>query len=327
MRLQRVATSAVAAAGLLLGGADEQPGEGLPDRALRVGIAAALAVISDYSGTVWPASPDAPTQMLLVLQDQEYLFCPEPAVAAALEGEGFASLGRDPVSGCDLAARPRRLPPNLLATFPAVAGISTVVIGSPAATGRTIEDWAATLLHEHVHQMQASMPGYARGTAALDLANGDETGQWMLDYPFPYEAAAAEFRDLADAAIAALAAEEEDFVSALEGYAGRRRAFLEALAPKDARYLEFQLWQEGVARWSEQALIRAAGRRWPYDGAWIDRHAARHAQELRQAELAMDGRVAFYALGAAEAGLLERLGPEWRERYLNEPFALGPYFP
>jgi hypothetical protein len=66
------------------------------------------------------------------------------------------------------------------------------------------------------------------------------------------------------------------------------------LAPSDYRYLEFQLWQEGVARSIEYAAARAAAR-----------------------------RIAFYLLGAAIALLLDNTRSGWKRTYTEQPFTLA----
>ena len=91
--------------------------------------------------------------------------------------------------------------------------------------------------------------------------------------------------------------------------------------------MERLLWREGVARWSETALVEAAGGLWPYGEGWAEAHWLHVLRELAGAKLALHGRAAFYPLGAAEAALLERADAGWRARYLAEPFAMGPYFP
>lgn len=47
-------------------------------------------------------------------------------------------------------------------------------------------------------------------------------------------------------------------------------------------------------------------------------------QGLAELDLAQQGRVAVYPIGAGEAMLLDAAGPDWREQYWSEPFALGP---
>ena len=41
-------------------------------------------------------------------------------------------------------------------------------------------------MHEHFHQLQYAQPGYFQAVAALGLSHGDQTGTWILNYPFPY---------------------------------------------------------------------------------------------------------------------------------------------
>ena len=49
-------------------------------------------------------------------------------------------------------------------------------------------------------------------------------------------------------------------------------------------------------------------------------------RDLAVADLAGARRVAFYAFGAAEGLLLDKVNPEWRRRYLEEKFDLEPYY-
>ena len=52
---------------------------------------------------------------------------------------------------------------------------------------KTSTPWVVTMLHEHFHQLQDSQPNVFQDVMALDLAGGDQTGMWMLNYPFPYK--------------------------------------------------------------------------------------------------------------------------------------------
>ena len=121
--------------------------------------------------------------VLLVADSTEYLIGhPRPTAE-------FTSLGRDSTLQREVWARPRRFPPNLLATFPAVGGRPTIVVGTAERTGKSSAEWVLTLMHEHFHQWQSSLPDYYPRVNGLGLARGDTTGQWMLDYPFPYDSA------------------------------------------------------------------------------------------------------------------------------------------
>ena len=259
--------------------------------------------------------------VLLVADSAEYL------VGHFRPTSEFTSLGRDALLGRDVLVRPRRFSPTLLATFPAVGGLSTIVVGSAENTGKSSVEWVLTLLHEHFHQWQTSLPDYYARADALGLARGDTTGQWMLNYPFPYDSVPVQ---RAVKALATSLARGET----LEAVAQQHEALRRVLSPDDARYLEFQLWQEGVSRFVELAAAEAAAkagkpapafRRLP-DYLPYAELAARLRRELERElagiNLAGERRVSFYPLGAGLALLLERTGPEWRRRYETHPFSL-----
>jgi hypothetical protein len=251
--------------------------------------------------------------------------------------EDFVRIGDDPALGGEVRARPRRFSPSLLATFPAVGGIPTVVVGSAGATGKSSTAWVLTLLHEHFHQWQYSQLDYYPGVSRLDLARGDTTGQWMLDYPFPYDSAPVQraMRSLASALGRALEARPKDQADALTNAVAARDTLRSRLTDADYRYLEFQLWQEGAARFIEYAAARAAGGAGepsaefrslpdyePY-GKAAERAREVLRRELEQLDLARQRRVAFYPVGAAVAMVLDRSRPDWKQTYARRPFALA----
>lgn len=278
--------------------------------------ARARETVEAHGDALWPGLAEAPFRLLLNDGAREFLVCGEAP------GD-FEPAGRDRETGCSIAQRDARFSPNLMATFP-LFGVSTIVIGTPDQTGQTPRAWQQVLLHEHMHQFQDSHPdsSYA-AVMALDLNGGDETGMWMLDYPFPYSdpSIAAAARSLADAAIIALAADSADFDTAFDQYVLARTRFSARLEAADRRYYEFQVWKEGVARWVELALARLAG-----DSDEADRQIARMLDELETLSLPDWQRVAFYALGSADAELLERRDTRWRERYFDQPFRLDILF-
>lgn len=278
--------------------------------------ATARAIADTVGERVWPGFSEAPFQILLIEGDTETLVCGEGP------GEGFTPAGVDPATGCATATRERQFPQHFLASFPAVDGIPTIVVGTPQATGLTPSRWMFTLLHEHLHQMQDAQPGVWEGVLALDLHDGDTTGMWMLNYPFPYDDpdAGAALRALADAAAAALDSHGEDFEPAYAAYRQARADFLATVSERDARYWEFQLWKEGAARWTEFELARQSGRQHEVGDQW-----RRMLGELEDMDLAGWRRTCVYALGAADAHLLERAGVPWRETYWTEPFSLAPH--
>jgi hypothetical protein len=323
------------AASLLLSLIAASPGpraQGTPSlrQADRVRLAEAFALARRVADRVWPGWAGTPFPVLLVTDSVEFL------LGAPGQDPGFVRSGFDSVLGQEVWTRPRQFPPTLLATFPAVAGKPTVVIGTPERTGKASTAWVITLLHEHFHQWQTSRPDYYRGVVALGLARGDTTGQWMLNYAFPYDSAPvqASARRLATALRKALDAPAASRRDALAAVVAARDELRSRLSPEDYRYLEFQFWQEGVARYVEYAALEAAvaegqgGAAFrslpdyePYAAA-LERRRQGLRQELDTLALGRDRRVAFYPLGAAIALLLDRSRPGWKREYAERPFAL-----
>jgi len=290
-------------------------------------IGEARSIAGAQGDTIWPGFAKTPYPVLYVGKDNSFLFCPAGAA------KGFTPLQTDPFTKCAIKTRQRVFAANLKATFPAVDGISTVVIGAPAQTEGSNAGWIATLLHEHFHQMQMSQPGYYDAVKALDLSGGKTGGMWMLNFPFPYQNARtkAAFADMAHALRAALRTNTDaDLQKQTAMYRQARRAAFASLSPREARYGEFQLWQEGVARYSEIALAEAAIERArrgqsPYDySALAVNLRMRVLENLEHFDLAQNKRVSFYALGAGEALLLDRIRPNWRTQYFHTGMAMGP---
>lgn len=263
---------------------------------------------------VWPGWSAAPFGLLLIDGDEELIVSSSAEVTER---------------------RKRTLDPHLLATFPAVDGTPTIVVGTPAMTGKSETAWVITLLHEHFHQLQQSQSWYSEKTLGLGLAKGDTTGMWMLNYDFPYRDAAVQARydRFAHALAAALRARGTvGFTGALREVKQQWRALREALKPEDYAYARFQFWQEGVARYVELTAARevaaltprpvcAAGAAEVADVTLQGVLAALDAPKLAERK-----RVAFYAAGAAIALLLDETSPAWKGRYLEQPFAMETYF-
>lgn len=278
---------------------------------------------------VWKGWAAAPFAVLLVTDSVEFLvWHPRPSA-------DFQSLGYDSLLGSEVLARPRQYPPTYLATFPAVGGVPTIVAGQPATTGKSSSEWVLTLMHEHFHQLQNSQPRYYAAVDSLQLSHGDQTGMWMLNYAFPYDSAPIQraFAGLSQALTAALA---DPSRAALQRYAAARRAVRAALGPEDTRYMDFQLWQEGVARYTEYACARAAARGYtpsaPFAAlpdfiSYADAATRLRGQvesELSRPDLGAKRRVLFYPLGAATALLLEKTVPRWKDQYFSHLLTLDP---
>lgn len=304
------------------GTAHGQVGRRLPEQD-RVRLAEAFRLAEALRPAVWPGWERTPMPVLFVADSAEYLIGhPDPT-------DDFSSLGRDSLLRREVYVRSRRFHPTLLATFPAVAGRSTIVVGSATRTGKSAAAWVVTLLHEHFHQWQSTLPGYYARAAALGLAGSDTTGQWMLDYPFPYDSVPVRraVGDLAASLGRALRTPRDDRADALRKLAADRVRLRGILSPADYRYLEFQLWQEGVPRFVEMAAAEAAGQD---HGAYRELAARMRRElyrELETMDTGRDRRVSFYALGAGIASLLQEIRPGWREVYERRPFVLAELLP
>jgi hypothetical protein len=302
----------------------------------RVRLAEAMRLADKLRDEIWPGWSDTPMRVLLVTDSVEFL------IGHSGPSADFANLGYDSLLKREIWTRPRQFPPTLLATFPAVSGKPTIVIGSAERTGKSSTAWVLTLLHEHFHQWQSSRPDYYASVARLDLARGDSTGQWMLDYAFPYDSVPVQqaVRGLATALGQALDAPPGARSSALKAVVSAREALRRRLTVADYRYFEFQLWQEGVARYIEYAAARAAAAEpgkplaaferladfEPYSAAATEARRGLR-RELEQLALGRQRRIAFYPLGAAMALVLEDTRPGWKSAYRRRPFALAALLP
>ena len=308
--------------------AQDKPNPQLPkDDATRVREFYRLAAV--IQDRVWPGWSKVPAPLMLVTAETEFL-THHPAPPAELTK----------ISD-DVSARPRQFPTDFQATFPAFGPPSVIVIGEPASTeSKTSTPWLFTVMHEHFHQLQNAQPGYFDAVRGLGLSRGDTSGMWMLNYPFPYEKpeVAETFSQLRDLLLRALAEKDDALVQKqAKEYIGQRHKFFALLSPDDGKYFSFQLWQEGIARYTEVKSAEAAAQYRPtaefaaladYEpfASYAGRARAKTLDELRQADLAKWKRTVVYSFGAAEGFLLDRINPKWKEQYFQRMLSLDSYF-
>ena len=278
---------------------------------------------------IWPDWSKVAAPLLLVTNDTEFLtHHPSPPT-------GFAKVAEDTYE------RPRQFPTNLLATFPAFGPPSVIVIGEPENTeAKTSTAWVITLMHEHFHQLQDAQPGMFDAVGKLGLARGDTTGMWMLNYPFPYDDAKIDtsFAHVRELLLAAVYAPDGNaFETSAEAYVSARTKFLAQLTPDDRKYVSFQLWKEGIARYTQiKCAEAAAGYHASSQFAALPDYEpfatySSHARsdtlaELAKVDLGKWKRVSIYPWGAAEGLFLDRYQQKWKEGYWLNPFTLDPYF-
>ncbi len=300
----------------------------------RIRLAEAFRLADEIGNDVWPNWSKAPFAVLLVTPDYEFLIRhPKPS------GD-FAKLAYDPVLKSDVYYRKRTFPKTFLATFPAIEGsmISTIVVGQAENTWvKTSTPWVITLLHEHFHQLQDSQPNFYADVGALNLAHGDQTGMWMLNFPFPYDRKEVQdqfalmSRLLADA----IRSPKTERRKKMRDYLEARRKFQSMISLDDYKYLSFQFWKEGIARYTEYQVARVAAAKYQpgkefvalkdyrsfadvakttYDGIF---------RQLVTQKLGESKREVVYSFGAAEGLLLDNVNPRWRSGYFKDKFDLG----
>jgi hypothetical protein len=304
----------------------------------RTRLAEALRLADGLGERLWHGWQQAPFAILLVTPDAEYLLRhPHPAA-------DFSLVNYDPLLRSKVYARKRTQNIHLLATFP-LDGVPTIVVGQAENTEQSQSTrWVITLIHEHFHQLQYSQPDYYADVNRLELSRGDQTGMWMLNYAFPYtqEKVNDRFNTMSRLLAECLHAKNKKALrESFAAYSKAQHALAASLDAADYRYLSFQLWQEGIARYTEYRMAALAAAYHKPSKAFrslpdYETFAAVAARlrtgildELQKMELrdARRQRVAFYAVGAAEGLLLDRLQPDWRRRYFSEKFYLEAYFP
>jgi hypothetical protein len=164
---------------------------------------------------------------------------------------------------------------------------------------------------------------------------------WMLNFPFPYEKqeVSQQFSVLARSLIEAVDAKTPVlFSSKLAAYLEARDALKKMLSADDYRYMSFQLWKEGMARYTEYRVAHWAASKYEPSrefrdlkdyttfAAAADQVREGIVRELSTLKLPDYKRVAFYPLGAGEGLLLDTADPGWRTRYFAEKFDNEVYF-
>lgn len=302
----------------------------------RVRIAEVFRLAEHLGNDVWDDWDKAPFAFLLVTPDYEYLLRhPNPS-------DDFLLLGYDELLKSEVRYRKRVYSPQLLATFPAVNGYSTIVIGQAEHTmAKSSTPWVAVALHEHFHQLQYARPEYYPEVDKLNLSRGDQSGMWMLNYPFPYDSTVVTtaFSKLCLQLASALKARgSASFRGEVNRYLEARREFKHLLKEDDYRYFSFQLWQEGIARYTEYRVASLASKAYvpssefqklpdftPFDTVAGNLRTG-IVDILSTLNLAEYKRSAFYPFGAAEGLLLDAINPQWQKEYFREKFDLEKYF-
>ena len=300
----------------------------------KIRINEAIQIFKNSGNSIWSNWDKAPFTLILVTEENEYL------INIANPPVDFKNIGYDSIIGNSIYTRPRQFNINFLATFPAVNGIPTIVVGLPENTGKSSTDWIVTLLHEHFHHYQYSQPDYYSSVDSLELSGGDNTGMWMLNYKFPYDdkTISDQYDKLTQTAKNAyLSVNTDDFKSNVNQYLTEKLKFKSLLNKKDYDYFSFQLWQEGIARYTEIKVAELMKENYtPSENvtqlndyispdSFYVKLVGKLIKNADSQSLKENQRVCFYTLGALEGLILDAYNPDWKELYLKVKFYTENY--
>ena len=174
----------------------------------------------------------------------------------------------------------------------------------------------------------------------LNLSNGDQTGMWMINYPFPYDSLPVIkqyklYTQALDKTITNI--HTKNYNSYLKQYLIERKKFKDKLSPADYRYFSFQIWQEGLARYTEYNFLELLANYkpskeilalpdfMPFSELKLKMYH-NETENLLENKLNETKRVCFYSIGFAEGILLDRINKSWRKKYLTDKFYIEHYF-
>ena len=292
----------------------------------------AIEIRNTIGESIWEGISNVPFTILLVAEDYEYLF------HHSNPSSDFIFLEEDPITGSSIFYRETVFAPHFEATFPAVNGINCVVIGLPENTqSRSTSRWILTLLHENFHQYQSSHPNHYNATNELDLSGGDETGMWQLNFPFPYEKhhVNKNYTAYASALIDCLShLDTKDNTKYYHLLKKEREEFRKSVSEKEYTYWKFQLWKEGIARYTEARYLKALTNYEPSKELMklkdfipfseLKTHFLNEQMDkISKWKLTEEKRIVVYALGMGEGMIMDRFSPNWQEHYLKQGMNLS----
>ena len=310
-------------------------GQSLPELryADKIRIKEAMTISTKFGDKLFKGYSTVPFAIILVTDSTEFLINhPNPS-------PDFKLLGQDDILKTNIYFRKTRFNSHLLATFPAVNGLSCIVVGTPENTNKNSTEWVITLLHEHFHQYQNSYPDYFKSVNDLDLSAGDQKGMWMLNYPFPYDSLPIknQYELLTKALYKTITnINSKQYRSYLAQYLAERKKIKDLLNAADYRYFSFQIWQEGLARHTEYNFLELLKNYNPSKEmlalpdfiSFPELKSKMYQAETKSLignKLNETKRVCFYSIGFAEGILLDRLNSSWRKKYLTDKFYIEHY--
>lgn len=301
----------------------------------KIRIAEAIKISNQFGDQIWKGFNTIPFTLLLVTDDYEYLMNhPNPS-------EDFKLSYFDTILNTNIYYRKTVLNKHFLATFPAVNGKNCIVVGTPENTNKNSSEWVITLVHEHFHHYVYASNNYYKEVETLDLAKGDTSGMWMLNYPFKYDndAVAAAYNTYTKSLYELANIKDvsnPNYKVKLKTYNKQREEFVKTLSHDDYKYFSFQLWQEGIARYTEIKFLELMTDYKPNHKITTladyvpfnllkDTYQSNELNNLIALDLKKEKRICFYSVGLAEGLILDKMNKNWRDNYLKNKFFLEQY--
>lgn len=162
---------------------------------------------------------------------------------------------------------------------------------------------------------------------------------WMLNYPFPYDSIPIiqQFDVYSNALHRTItSANRKDFKENATKYFAERKKIEEILSAPDYRYFSFQIWQEGLARYTEYKYLELLKNYTPSEEVTLlidfepfeSLKAKMYNNEIKNLlgnKLNEAQRICFYSTGFAEGLILDKLNKKWRNSYLTDKFYIESY--
>jgi hypothetical protein len=274
---------------------------------------------------LWNGWNEYEQSILFVDEEYEFLFGHKKIPKEFKKACYVKSIGR-------LWYRKRFFDKRMEASFPVFSMVPTIVIGSVENTNsKTSTEWLSILLHERFHQIQYSQPNYYKYVNDIKPSSARD-GSWMLNYQFPYsdKKLLALFKKLGRSLLKAVDSKNEsDYLE----YKKIKGSISKRLKRDDLNYMNFQIWQEGIARYVEIQSLKKMSEEYFSDEfkklkdfelpqSVLSRKLKRIREKLSHLDLGKQKRGAFYALGLYEGLALDIFKSEWKERYLKSELIL-----
>ena len=317
-----IAWLAVCSLGFLLGSTQVDVGmapPGLLTPGDKAGLAEVLRLKAEAGDRVWPGFAESPIPILLFNNDFEFLigFDSPPSPWEMVPNDSFA--------GAPYYRRPRGRAQAFAVEIGGRWAGSIAALAMMNAKGpfKLPTDFYTVLaLHEIFHAFQAARaPGrFARAVKAY--ATEDR-------YPFKDAGFAASWTAEGASLFAGIqAVQEADVAAAARDFLGIRdkRRSAAGLLPELLEFERELEWLEGLAKYAEIRFYEIAAALPPGPAAYRYKVPMLFIQSdygrLRNALGIQSGDLRFYLSGFAQARLLDRLAPGWKDKGLPEEAAL-----